>query len=133
MIHPDFHDMEPIMQDLYTGNIQALQFIVDQYYPTLCYFANRLTDDPSMAETIAEESIARLWKSRQQMPDAKAVVVFLFTHARDASFACMKNLQPGIKEEEAWQAIWNETSQYIQCEMIRAEVIRKLCYSIHQP
>lgn len=123
MNHPAFHDTEIIMQHLQEGDIRTFKSILNQFYPALCYFAHKLTDNPAAAETIAEEAMTALWQARQQFDNPETVKSFLYDHATKASFAFIKNWQKGIKDDTIWTQV--------QHEIIRAEVLRHLYHQKH--
>jgi DNA-directed RNA polymerase specialized sigma24 family protein len=118
MNHPAFHDTEIIMQHLQEGDIRTFKSILNQFYPALCYFANKLTDNPAIAETIAEDAMTALWQARQQFNNPGMVNSFLYDHAAKASVAFAMNRQKGIEEDTIWVQV--------QHEIIRAEVLRHL-------
>ena len=132
MSYPKFHDMDIIVLRLRAGDTHAFQYILDQFCPALCYFASRLTDNESAAESIVEQTVLKLWNKRQQFLTQEAVKEFLYASTRDACFLYVKNWQQGIKDDNIWQQIWQETESYIQHEIIRAEVLRQFCNKIDQ-
>jgi DNA-directed RNA polymerase specialized sigma24 family protein len=118
MNHPAFHDTEIIMQHLQEGDIRTFKSILNQFYPALCFFANKLTDNPAVAETIAEEAMTALWQARQQIDNPDMVKSFLYDHVTKAGFAFIKNRQQGIEDDMVWIQI--------QHELIRTELLRQL-------
>jgi len=126
MSYPTFHGTEVIMQDLRAGDVPTFKIILKQFYAAICFFANRLTDNPAVAEDIAGEAFLALWKERQQFDNPEAITAFLYDHASKASMAFVKNWQKGIKDDNVWLQIWKETETYIQHEIIRAEFLRAL-------
>jgi len=126
MSYPAFHDTEVIVQHLHEGDAHTFKSILTQFYPALCFFANRLINDPVAAENIAAETMDALWHARKQFINLDTVKFFLYNHATKASLEFLKNWQKGIKDDEVWLQIWKETETYIQHEIIRAEVLRHL-------
>jgi len=126
MSYPAFHDTEVIVQHLHDGDARTFKSILTQFYPALCFFANRLTNDPAVAENIAAETMDALWHARKQFTTLDTVKFFLYDHATKASLEFVKNWQKGIKDDDVWLQIWKETETYIQHEIIRAELLRHL-------
>jgi RNA polymerase sigma-70 factor (ECF subfamily) len=126
MSYPAFHDTEVIVQHLHDGDARTFKSILTQFYPALCFFANRLTNDPAVAENIAAETMDALWHARKQFTNLDTIKFFLYDHATKASLEFVKSWQKGIKDDEVWLQIWKETETYIQHEIIRAELLRYL-------
>lgn len=132
MSYQKFHDMDVIALQLRAGNTHTLQFILEQFSPALCYFAARLTDNETAATDIAEEAVLKLWDARKQFQSFTAIRNFLYASTRNGCFQYVKNWQQGIKDDDIWLHIWQETETYVEHEIIRAEVLRQVYNNIDQ-
>lgn len=111
---------------LRSGNKYAYRFILDQFSPALCFFATRLTGDERVAAKVVEEVVLKLWDERKRFYSLVAIRDFLYASAREGCFLYVKKHQSTLKDDLTWLAIWQETESYIQCEIIRAEVLRQV-------
>lgn len=134
MDYQAFHDPDVIATALRAGNRDAFQFIIHQFGPALCFFATRLTGNELAAARIAEAVIVKLWASRKKFYSLIAIRNFLYASTREGCFLHIKKQQPAILDEQGWLQLWQKTESYVQCEVIRAEVLRQVCNNIdHRP
>lgn len=130
MDYQPFHQQDKIALQLRAGNTRAFRFILDQYGPALSFFAARLTGDATAAAGIVEEVALKLWKQRKQYYSLAGIRIFLYASTRESCFRYVKEHQRDLKDELTWLAIWQKTEEYVQCEMIRAEVLRQVFNNI---
>ncbi|WP_162915716.1 RNA polymerase sigma factor [Paraflavitalea soli] len=134
MDYQTFTANDAIALQLRADNIHAYQFILDQFSPALCFFATRLTGDEWAAAHITEQVALKLWDERKRFYSVAAIRDFLYASARDGCFRFVKKHQSHLKDDLTWLAIWQKTEGYIQCEIIRAEVLRQVSNNIeHLP
>lgn len=134
MDYQKFFTNDKIALELRAGNRQAYRFIFDQFSPALCFFATRLTGDEWAAINIVEQVVLKLWDERKRFYSLVAIRDFLYASAREGCFLFAKKLQPKLKDDLTWLAIWQETEYYVQLEIIRAEVLRQVSNNIdHLP
>ncbi len=117
------------MRKLRAGDTYTFALIFHQFYLDLCFFSKRILDQPRAAEHIVENAFVALWSSRRDFDDLVAVKSFLYSTTRDACFAFIDEVQKGLKDEELSAYIWQESSQYMEKEIIRPEVPREIQYN----
>jgi|GEM_PF-1255066 len=134
MDNQKFPTNDVIALELRAGNRYAYQFILNQFSPALCFFAARLTGEEGVASNIVEQVVLKLWDERKRFYSLAAIRDFLYASAREGCFLFAKKLQPTLKDDLTWLAIWQETESYVQREIIRAEVLRQVSNNIdHLP
>lgn len=70
------------------GDQRILSMLYYHFFPTLCFFANRLLHNEDAARQIAEKCLQQLWGERSGVKDWEAVKIFLYlnTYRRCTQF-----------------------------------------------
>lgn len=112
------------------GDTYTFALIFHQFYLELSFFSKRILDKPRVAERIVENAIIELWKTHRQFESLLAIKSFLYNAVRDACFQAMDESQKGIKDVNLSAYMWQETSLFMEKEIIRPEVQRKIGYNL---
>lgn len=78
------------------GDPLALKALVDNYFPVLCRYAQKMLPDGSLAKDIVQETFIKLWKYEGSFSTLAGLKGFLFTATRNG---CL-NLIRGREREE---------------------------------
>lgn len=108
------------------GQPAAFGTVFDNYYPALCVFASRLTQNVIAAEDIAQETLVKLWEKREDFQNVHAIRSFLYITTKNACFNFMKRMQTGEKNHEEWSQTWDESEDFVLNQLTRAEVLREI-------
>jgi RNA polymerase sigma-70 factor (family 1) len=110
------------------GDPRAFNFIFSCYYPSLCFFANRLTAGLSISiyEDITQESFIRLWQKHDAFSCENSIKAFLYTITRNACLNFIKHWQRQQKNKKAWAVDWNEADDCVLGRIMQTDVANKV-------
>ena len=90
-----------LLQKLAAGEPSAFQFLFNQHYKALCYFANSIVANDQEAEDLVQESFSKLWNKRTDFKTAANIKAFLFIATKNACLNFLKSRERlTIKEKE---------------------------------
>ncbi|TWF45694.1 RNA polymerase sigma-70 factor (ECF subfamily) [Chitinophaga polysaccharea] len=90
-----------LLQKLAAGEQSAFQFLFNQHYRALCYFANSIVANDQEAEDLVQESFSKLWNKRTDFKTAANIKAFLFIATKNACLNFLKSRERlTIKEKE---------------------------------
>ncbi|NLU93040.1 RNA polymerase sigma-70 factor [Chitinophaga sp. Ak27] len=90
-----------LLQKLAAGEQSAFQFLFNQHYKALCYFANSIVANDQEAEDLVQESFSKLWNKRTDFKTAANIKAFLFIATKNACLNFLKSRERlTIKEKE---------------------------------
>ena len=111
---------------------EAFTAIFNQYYPAMCFYAERLVHDVSMAKSIAQEVFIALWEKRERTEEIRNPRVFLAVATRNRCLNYLSATKSRDKHEEQYSDIRNPTEESMLQHLIRSEVIRALSAAIER-
>src|SRR4051812_34021045 len=62
----------------------------NQFFPALCLYALRMTDDQAAAEDIVEEAFIKTWQRREGFFHIQVLKSYLYTSVKNASINWLK-------------------------------------------
>jgi len=104
------------------GDPGAFNFIFSCYYPSLCFFANRLMAGMPMYEDITQESFIRLWQKHDAFSCENSIKAFLYIITRNACLNFIKHLQRQRKSKKEWAVDWTETEDCVLGRITKSDV-----------
>ena len=108
------------------GKHWAYDVVFHNYYQALCLFANKLIQDPTAAEDIAQESLIKLWEKHAGFDSPFAIKSFLYITAKNACFNFLKRTQNGEKLQKIMGVLTKDSEDYVWNELTRVEVVRAI-------
>jgi len=108
----------------------AMNYLFKRHYKPLCYFAWQLTGDKAEAEDIAVEVFIKLWRKHEDFDSLSNVRAFLYIAARNACFDYLKHIQRKKTSHEALLYLADDSEDYIQSRMARAEILQLILYEV---
>lgn len=109
------------------GDIRAFQRVFEQFYPSLCYFAERLIDDREEAEDIVLELFTKLWQRKEHFETLANIKAFLYISTRNT---CLNFLQyrqrKSVSQKELEYLSEREGPVAFDFELINAEVMQAI-------
>ena len=108
----------------------AMNYLFKRHYKPLCYFAWQLTGDKAEAEDIAVEVFIKLWRKHEDFDSLRNVRAFLYIAARNACFDYLKHIQRKKTSHEALLYLADDSEDYIQSRMARAEILQLILYEV---
>ena len=74
------------------GDQAALQALLDEYWPPLVRYADRVLDGADAAEDVVQEAFVRLWERRADWKQHRSARILLFTMVRNLAFNHRKSV-----------------------------------------
>ncbi|WEK37914.1 MAG: sigma factor [Candidatus Pseudobacter hemicellulosilyticus] len=121
---------EETIQQFAAGDKNTFALVFHQYYLDLCFFAKRIIDKPRIAENIVEDAFIALWNRHPQFTSLQAIKIFLYNTIRDACFRLIDQDQQNFKDQRLGSYVWQETSIFMEKEIIRPEIVREIHYNL---
>src|SRR5688572_2892523 len=109
-----------------TGKHWAYNVVFHHYYQALCLFANKLIQDPTASQDIAQEALIKLWEKHSGFDSPYAIKSFLYITTKNACFNFLKRTQTGEKLQKIMAALTNNSEEYVWNELTRIEVVRAI-------
>ncbi|MCL3779556.1 RNA polymerase sigma-70 factor [Prolixibacteraceae bacterium JC049] len=100
------------------------------YFPSLCLFAGRLINDNQPTKDIVQESYIKLWKSKVDFENEKAVRAYLYVLVKNQCFDYLKKKSVNQELSEA-ENLMLTTDNYL-AEIVREETYRMLNSEINK-
>jgi RNA polymerase sigma-70 factor (family 1) len=114
------------IQAFQQGDPQAFNFIFACYYPSLCFFANRLTAGQSMHEDITQESFIRLWQKHNAFSCENAIKAFLYIITRNACLNFIRHWQRRQKNMLSWSRSRRDDEETVLGKLAKMDVHRQV-------
>ena len=110
------------IQAFQQGDPRAFNFIFACYYPSLCFFANRLMAGKWMYEDITQESFIRLWQKHDAFSCENSIKAFLYIITRNACLNFIKHCQRQQKSMQYWAFGWQEEEDCVLGRLTKTDV-----------
>jgi RNA polymerase sigma-70 factor (family 1) len=81
------------LQALIRGREEGIDFLFQQYYTQLCYFASTLLNDDFLAQEITSDAFTKLWQSRQTLATEGSIKAWLYSTVRNASIDHLRKVK----------------------------------------
>lgn len=104
--------------------------IFDDYYVSLCIFANQYVEDEASAADIVQDCFIKLWQLRTDFFYLHQVKSFLYTAVRNKALNELEHSK--IVTEHARQIVTKSTDSFFQDHIVEEEVYRVLTEAIDQ-
>ena len=112
---------------LTAGDHDAMDYLFDNYYNSLCNHALRLVKDASVAEDVVQEVMMTIWKKRAQIKIESSLKAYLYRSVTNRSLNHLRDKRNQVVEiEDRYMDIsadveqkmyYNETEQIIMNEV----------------
>ncbi|RKR84420.1 RNA polymerase sigma-70 factor (ECF subfamily) [Mucilaginibacter gracilis] len=79
-----------LLNRLRSGDGSSFDQIFHSFYPSLCYFANRLLADRSIAEEIVQDALFQVWQKQGDFYSFQSLKAFLYISTRNACYNHIK-------------------------------------------
>jgi RNA polymerase sigma-70 factor (ECF subfamily) len=120
-------DTDELNNELRTAQHPNFRAVFDRYYPSLCYFAEKLVQDNPAAEDIVEDVFLRLWQKEPDFDKHKNIKAVLYIAVKNACLDFIKMRRRNTdKINGLGYLVEQETETYALKEMIRTEILKDL-------
>ena len=116
-----------IIASLTAGNHDAMDYLFDNYYNSLCNHALRLVKDATAAEDVVQEVMMTIWKKRTQIKIESSLKAYLYRSVTNRSLNHLRDKRNQVVEIEdkyldvsadvEQKMYYNETEQIIMNEV----------------
>ena len=89
-----------IIASLTAGNHDAMDYLFDNYYNSLCNHALRLVKDASVAEDVVQEVMMNIWKKRAQIKIESSLKAYLYRSVTNRSLNHLRDKRNQVVEIE---------------------------------
>jgi RNA polymerase sigma-70 factor (family 1) len=117
---------QQLMDNFRQGDEMSLTLLFHEFYPALCLFALRITDDQSAAEDIAEGAFLKIWERRDSFFHIKVLRSYLYTSVKNASINYRLQRQRRIVHEGQNGIGIDISESTVEENIIRAETFREI-------
>jgi len=91
------------------------------FYPTLCYFANKYTNNVEVSKDIAQDIFIKIWEDKIQFDSPDKVKSFLYTSVRNKSLDYLKSGQNRFIDKNETPDVEIATETHFLREVMIAE------------
>ncbi|MGB8192861.1 MAG: RNA polymerase sigma-70 factor [Chitinophagaceae bacterium] len=112
------------------GDQQAFNFIFASYYPSVCFFANRLIATRPVAEDITQEAFVRLWQRHDAFSCQQSIKAFLYVITRNACLNFIRQDQRNKISEQGIVRALDETEDSVLAKLSQLEIKAALTRAI---
>lgn len=123
---PGFNNDTELLTALHDKEPQALEEVFHTWYRQLCYFAEKLLEDPAAAEDIAVNCFVTLLERNPHFESLSKLRSFLFTVARNACLDVIKTEKRHTASHKELRYLASESEMDIERQLIRSEAIKIL-------
>lgn len=111
---------------LQQGNPDALEYLIRIYFPLVCKYATKITDNKAEAEDIAEDIFVKVWERRNSFAGFSELKGFLYTAAHNAALNILRSRQrERLRHKEFAQIQADGSAGFVYEEML-AEIRKSL-------
>lgn len=109
------------------GKEVAFDFFFREFFPSLCFFANRILDNLSEAEEIASFAFIKIWEKHPQFNHAQSIRSYLYKIVKND---CLKFIAKRAKRLEMQNEILYLNHSYTdkdqEADLITTELLRNI-------
>lgn len=131
MLRKPTYDSEEYSLAFHSGEEKGFDFFYRELYPSLYFFANRITNDTFEAEDIVSHAFIKIWERHSQFDKAKNIRAYLYQIVRND---CLKSLSKKSKlvevQNEVKYLAEPELNNNCEADIIRAEFYGQLYKAI---
>lgn len=104
--------------------------IVNQYYPSLCYFAERTVGERFPAEEIVQDVFVKFWKAMDNFEHPAAIKKFLYLSVRNASLNYLRDRKVRLERQAEASRLTDTEEADITRNLVEAEVWREITLAL---
>lgn len=109
---------------------QSFDLVFEEFYPGLCFYAERILQSRTDAEDVVENLFVKLWQKKMEFSSRDHLRSFLYKSTKNA---CLDFIKTAARSAERNSHFLDTAEDYTKSHltnMIRAEVIREIHQAI---
>lgn len=130
MDRPGHINEEVLLARLRLGDERAFGKLYHDFYPSLCFFANRIVMDKAISEDIVQEVLLNAWNRHEHFETLPSFKSFLYVSTRNACYDQCRLSKARIKHLQQIADEYVPDEQTTLEHIIETEVFRELAQSI---
>lgn len=111
--------MQNIVKKIKKGDQQAFKVLFNEFYVSLCVFAENFVNDEALAADCAQEAFVSLWKKHEDFDNIYKLKSFLYKVVRNSCLNYIRNNRTVCKE-----LVNLESEQFFRDKLIEEESYR---------
>lgn len=111
------------------GKEEGFDFMFREYYPALCFFAQRLTNDTPVAEDIVSYAFVKTWKRHYLFTTENSIRSYLYTVVRND---CYKHLEKWRRNNRLIQDLFAREQGNAETDCLHQLVYTEFLRSVYQ-
>ncbi|MBL4676817.1 MAG: RNA polymerase sigma-70 factor [Mucilaginibacter sp.] len=120
-------DDSELFYDFSIGNDSAFEQLFHRFYPSLCYFAERILNDADASEDLVQDILLKAWQKRSDFNNFASFRSFLYTGVRNAAFNVLDRQKVAEKHESSIATTISVNDRHSQLQLlIESETVRQL-------
>jgi RNA polymerase sigma-70 factor (family 1) len=122
-----------IIAGLKQGNAQIFEYLFDEYFARLQFFAERLTSNKEESKDIVINSFTKLWKIKENFESVPNILAFLYLTTKRNCLDYLRFLKRD-KDNKLQYGIQNTLSSQADTEhlIIKADLLHRIYTSINK-
>jgi len=80
-----------IWSEIKAGNKRAFRILFDEYYSSMCLYANSVVHDIELSQDIVSECFVRIWERRETIEIESSIKYYLLLSVRNAIYSFMRS------------------------------------------
>ncbi|GAB3910427.1 RNA polymerase sigma factor [Mucilaginibacter boryungensis] len=108
----------------------SFEIIFRKFYPSLCFFAERITGSHDDAEDVIEELFVKLWNKQLQFETEQHLKAYLYRSAKNACLDFLKVSERSDMRNTFFAEERGYSEDAYLNEIIRAEIISEVYHAI---
>ncbi|MBD8487753.1 RNA polymerase sigma-70 factor [Echinicola sp. CAU 1574] len=112
-----------LIEKLRKGNVDAYRTFFDEFYDSLCLFANKYLKDFDNAEDIVQEVFITVWDYRKDMLSYSSLKSFLYTVTKNKCLTFLKN---DARKNQLFEGSDLFTEMFYDANVVEEETYRLL-------
>ncbi|WP_246139851.1 RNA polymerase sigma factor [Flagellimonas hymeniacidonis] len=126
---------EILLENLRKGNVDAYEYLFNEYYDWLCNYIFKLCGDRSMSKDVVQEIMIKLWEKKGQLSIKGSLKGYLFKSCHNQFLQQLRKekKQPDLLDKIRWDTIYEsyfelkEDDAYFKSALLKLdELIDKL-------
>ena len=91
-----------LLEQLQQGNERAFQVLFEEFYASLCLFANRYLKNREEAADVVQETFLKYWHQHADFDNYKKIKSFLYVVVRNACLNILREQSLHVHVSEMW-------------------------------
>ncbi|UZD21143.1 RNA polymerase sigma factor [Algoriphagus halophytocola] len=112
-----------LVEELRKGNVKAYRTLFQEFYDSLCLFANKYLQDFDNSEDIVQEAFITVWDYRKDINSYASLKSFLYTVTKNKCLSFLKN---NARKNDLLNGASFFTEMFYEANVVEEETYRLL-------